>query len=166
TWDGMLAAPLSLTDIVLGEIFWMGTKSLISNSAILAVVAALGLVPDWQALWVLPVALLTGLCFGSMALLVTSYSRSYEFFVYYATLLATPMIMLSGVFFPQSSLPPLVQQAMLWLPLSHIVIVVRGLMTGTLEWPGETLLHLAVPAAYGATAAIIASLRLHKRLLQ
>ncbi|TAN50291.1 MAG: nodulation protein NodJ, partial [Methylococcaceae bacterium] len=33
TWDGMLAAPLCLTDIVLGEIFWMGTKSLISNSA-------------------------------------------------------------------------------------------------------------------------------------
>lgn len=166
TWDGMLAAPLGLADIVLGEILWMGSKSLISNSAILAVVAALGLVSGWQALWVLPVAFLTGLCFGSMALLVTSYSRSYEFFVYYATLLTTPMIMLSGVFFPQSSLPPLVQQAMLWLPLSHIVLVVRALMAGTLEWSGTTLLHLAVPTAYGGIAALIAALRLHKRLLQ
>lgn len=166
TWDGMLAAPLGIQDVVLGEILWMGSKSVISNSAILTVSAAFGLVQGWQALWILPMAFLTGVCFGSMALVVTSYSRSYEFFVYYATLLATPMIMLSGVFFPRHTLPEEVQQAVLWLPLPHIVDVVRPLMAGTLAWSPAVLGHLAVPAAYGAAAAAVAILRLRRRLLR
>lgn len=41
-WDGMLAAPLGLEDVVLGEILWMGSKSVISNGAILLVAAAFG----------------------------------------------------------------------------------------------------------------------------
>ncbi|WP_054774535.1 ABC transporter permease, partial [Methylogaea oryzae] len=145
-WDGMLAAPLGLEDVVLGEILWMGSKSVISNGAILLVAAAFGLVHGWQALWILPVAFLAGICFGSMALVVTSYSRSYDFFVYYATLLTTPMVMLSGVFFPRSALPEAVQQAMAWLPLSHIVDVVRPLMAGQLECSAALFGHLAVPA--------------------
>ena len=68
TWDGMLAAPLSISDVVMGEILWMGTKSLISAALILLVTAAFGLAAGWHALWVLPMAFLTGLCFGGMAL--------------------------------------------------------------------------------------------------
>lgn len=165
-WDGMLAAPLGIGDVVLGEILWMGSKSVISNSAILAVSAMFGLVHGWQALWILPVAFLTGICFGSMALVVTSYSRSYEFFVYYATLLTTPMIMLSGVYFPRHTLPDAVQQAMAWLPLSHIVDVVRPLMAGEAECSAALFGHLAVPAAYGTVAAAIAIARLRRRLLR
>jgi lipooligosaccharide transport system permease protein len=166
TWDGMLAAPLGLRDVVLGEILWMGTKSLISNSAILAVSAAAGLVHSWQALWVLPIALLGGLCFGSMALLVTSYSRSYEFFVYYATLLVTPMTMLSGVYFPRDNLPEPIRQIMACLPLSHMVDVVRPLMAGAAIEPWLLLAHLAVPTAYGLLAALAAASRLERRLLR
>lgn len=166
TWEGMLAAPLGLPDVVLGEMLWMGTKSIISASAILTATTAFGLVHSWQALWTLPVAFLTGLCFGSMALVVTSYSRSYEFFIYYVTLLATPMIMLSGVFFPRDSLPMVVQQGMAWLPLPHIIDVMRPLMAGNLTWSWVVLENIAVPAGYCLVATTIATLRLHKRLLQ
>lgn len=164
TWDGMLAAPLSISDVVMGEILWMGTKSLISASLILTVAAAFGLAADWQALWVLPVAFLSGLCFGGMALLVTSFARSYDFFVYYITLCITPMVLLSGVFFPVASLPEPIRIGSTLLPLNHVVEVVRPLISGGWEWP--LLVHLVVPAGFAlvCTAAVI--LRLRRRLLQ
>ncbi|HLA75739.1 MAG TPA: nodulation protein NodJ, partial [Gammaproteobacteria bacterium] len=52
TWAGMLAAPLNVDDVLLGEMTWAGTKSLISVAPILIIAALLGLVHSWQALWV------------------------------------------------------------------------------------------------------------------
>lgn len=163
TWDGMLAAPLGIADVVLGEILWMGTKSLISAMLILAVASVFGLTAGWLALWVLPIALLAGICFGAMALLVTSFARSYDFFVYYITLGITPMVLLSGVFFPLEALPPLVQTASACLPLHHVVAVIRPLVSDRWDW---TLLpHLAVPAGFAATSIVLAVWRLRRRLL-
>lgn len=163
TWDGMFAAPISLADIVMGEILWMGTKSVISAGCILTVTAALGLVTHWTALWVVPVAFMTGLCFGAMALVVTSYSRSYDFFMYYLTLFITPMILLSGVFFPLESLPEAVQSGAGLLPLRHVVGLVRPLMSG--HPVSSVIAHLFVPLLFGLISVALAIVRLEKRLL-
>lgn len=163
TWSAMLAAPLSLDDIVLGEALWAGTKSLISASAILLVAALLGLVAGWQALGVLPLAFLLGCCFGAMALVVTALSPSYDFFLYYFTLVITPMFLLSGVFFPLESVPAWVQAGVQLLPLYHIVELVRPLMTGR---PLEGVMgHLLVPVLYGLAALWLALGVLRRRLL-
>ena len=164
TWDGMLAAPLGIADIVLGEILWMGTKSVISAGAILCVITALGLVHSWMALCVIPIGFITGICFGSMALVITSYSNSYEFFLYYITLVVTPMILLSGVFFPLSSLPVQTQQVSSLLPLQHIVALNRSLMSGQLAIVDA--LHLLIPAGFIVVATAFAIYRLRKRMLQ
>lgn len=163
TWSAMLAAPLSLDDIVLGEALWAGTKSLISASAILLVAALLGLVDGWQAVGVLPLAFLLGCCFGAMALVVTAISPSYDFFLYYFTLVITPMFLLSGVFFPLESVPGWVQAGVQLLPLYHIVELVRPLMTGR---PLEGVIgHLLVPLLYGLVALWLALGFLRRRLL-
>lgn len=164
TWDGMLAAPLGLCDVVLGEILWMATKSLISAGLILGVAVAFGLAPHWTALAVLPVAFLAGLCFGGLALLVTSFARSYDFFVYYITLGITPMVLLSGVFFPLASLPESLRLGMACLPLLHVVETVRPLLAGRVEFP--MLGHVAVLLAYATVATAVAVWRLRRRLLQ
>src|SRR5712692_2805898 len=78
TWEGMLAAPLLVDDIVLGELVWAATKSVISSAIILLVAAAFGVVHGWEALAVVPILFLIGLCFGAMALLVSILSRSEE----------------------------------------------------------------------------------------
>lgn len=163
TWDGMLAAPLGIVDVVMGEVLWLGTKSLISGALILAVAAALGLVASWQSLGVLPVVFLTGLCFGALALLVTSFARTYDFFVYYITLAVTPMVLLSGVFFPFSALPEPVRIGSSCLPLYHVVEVIRPLVAGRFD--SHLAWHLAVPAFYAALAAAAAVVRLERRLL-
>ncbi len=163
TWGGMLATPLRVDDIVLGEILWAGTKSLISVAPILAVAAALGLVHDANALWVLPLILIAGASFAALALCVTACAKSYDFFVYYFTLVITPMFLLSGTFFPLDAMPEAVQWGAQILPLTHAVELARPLMTGApLSQP---LLHLAVLIAYGAAGFYLACILLRRRLV-
>jgi len=162
TWDGMLTAPLGVADVVMGELLWMSTKSLISASLILLVAAGFGLTADWQVLWVLPVAFLAGLCFGSLALVVTSYAHNYDFFVYYITLGITPMILLGGVFFPPDALPESIRLGSSCLPLYHVVELIRPLVSGRFDWP--LLLHLPVLVAYALAATWFAIWRIKRRL--
>ncbi len=164
TWAAMLGAPLDVDDIVLGEAVWAASKSLVSASAILVVAGALGLLGGWQAVLALPVILLAGLGFACTALIVTAVSRSYDFFMYYFTLVLTPMLLLSGVFFPVDQLPALIGTLAYLLPLAHVVEVVRPLVTG--GTPEAVALHLAVPAAYAVVSFTIASRLFRRRLLR
>lgn len=162
SWGAMLFTPLNVNDILFGEVFWGASKSLLSATLILLVAALMGAVHDWQAIWALPVALLTGACFSAMALVMTAVSRSYDFFLYYFTLLITPMLLFSGVFFPLDGLPEGVQQVASFLPLTHAIAVVRPLVTG--QPVNDVALHLGVLLIYGFVALSIASV-LVKRYL-
>ena len=162
TWDSMLHTPLDVDDVVLGEVVWAGTKAGINAAAILAVALALGLVGGWGVVLALPVLALAGLCFAAMALLVTAVAPSYDFFLYYVSLVLTPMLLISGVFFPLEQLPPPVALAAQVLPLAHVVELVRPLVTGGL--PSQPLLHLAVPLVYTVLAFALATRLLRRRL--
>lgn len=163
TWTAMLHTPLEVRDILLGETFWAASKSLLSASFILIVAGFLGAVHDWQVIWVLPVALLAGVTFAAMALVITAVSRSYDFFLYYFTLLLTPMLLFSGVFFPIDGMPAVVQQATGLLPLTHAIELVRPLMTGQ---PLENVaLHLLVLLAYAVASLLLAGRLIERRLL-
>lgn len=162
TWAAMLHAPLEVEDVLLGEVLWAGTKAMINSAAIVLVAAALGLVADWRAVFVLPVVLLAGVCFASMAMMVTSLARGYDVFTYYFTLALTPMLLLSGVFFPLEQLPPAVAAGAQALPLAHAIAVIRPLMTGAPA--DDVLLHLAVVAAYALVAFLFCTIVLRRRL--
>lgn len=163
TWAAMMTAPLEVEDVVLGEVLWAASKALLNSTAILVVASLLGLVGGWSALLALPVVLLVGTCFAAMAMVVTAVARSYDFFLYYFTLLMTPMLLLSGVFFPLDSLPPAVASAVQFLPLAHAVALIRPLVNG--EWPADVALHLAVPAAYAVAGWWAAAVVLRRRLV-
>jgi len=163
TWAGMLATPLDIDDIVMGEMVWAGTKSLISASAILVVATALGIVHGTRIVLVLPVALLVGTCFAAMALVVTAMSKNYEFFLYYVTLVVTPMMLFCGVFYPLRGLPQPLQWAAAFLPLTHAVEIVRPLMTGT--WPTRAPLHVFALLAWGMLSYCVATALVRRRLL-
>ncbi len=163
TYEAILATPLEVDDVLLGEMLWCGTKSLLSGMAILTVAAVLGVVGGWQALWVLPVVFLIGLCFGALAMIMSAVATNYDFFNYYFVLAVTPMFMLSGVFYPIESLPETMQGFVQILPLTHAVALTRPLVTGQdLTLP---LLHLAVLTAYAAVAFYVAVALVRRRLL-
>lgn len=163
TYEAILATPLEIDDILAGEMLWCATKSLFSGLAILAVAALLGVVAGWQALWVLPVVFLIGLCFAGPAMIMSSLASNYDFFNYYFVLLITPMFILCGVFYPISTLPEAVQGAVQVLPLTHAVILTRALVAGAeLTQP---LLHIGVLALYAAVSYYIAVVLVRRKLL-
>ena len=162
TWTAMLYTPLSVADILIGEVAWAASKALLSAFFVLVVAALLGAVEGWLALWVLPVALLTGLSFAAMALVITAISRSYDFFLYYFTLLLTPMLLFSGVFFPLDDMPALVVQGAALLPLWHAIELVRPLMAG--QVPTLIPLHLAVLTLYCLLPLWLAKTLVQRRL--
>ncbi len=164
TWDAIMNAPVTLDDVVLGEAMWAASKSFLSGLAVLLVAWALGLTHSLAALWVLPVVFLTGLAFAGLGLVMTALSPSYDFFLYYFTLVVTPMMLVSGVFFPLSQLPAPFQAFAQALPLTHAVELVRPLMSGAL--PAGAALHLAVLAAYAVASIYIALVLTRRRLLQ
>ncbi len=163
TYEALLATPLEVDDIIAGEMIWCATKALFSGLAILSVAAVLGVVVGWQALWVLPVILLTGLCFAGPAIVMSAFSPGYDFFNYYTVMVITPMLLLSGVFYPISSLPQAVQGLVQVLPLTHAVALARPLVAGgELTHP---LLHLLVLAGYAALGFYLAVVLVRRRLV-
>ena len=164
TWTAMLHTPLDVNDILIGEAVWAASKALLSAVFIIIVAAFLGAVDGWLVIAVLPVALLSGITFVAMALVVTAVSRSYDFFLYYFTLVLTPMLLFSGVFFPLDGMPGWLQQTAQLLPLTHAIALVRPLMTGAI--PNDILLHLAVLLGYSLMALLLASRLIRRRLYQ
>jgi lipooligosaccharide transport system permease protein len=163
TWEAILNAPLTLDDVLLGELVWAASKAVLSGTAVLLVAAALGHAGSFLALWVVPVVFLAGLAFAALGLVMTALSPSYDFFMYYFTLAITPMMLVSGVFFPLAQLPEPLQQLAGCLPLAHAVALVRPLMAGSA--PADAALHLAVLGAYAAAGFYGALVLTRRRLL-
>jgi lipooligosaccharide transport system permease protein len=162
TWESILQAPMTVTDIVVGEWVWAALKGTLSGVAILLVMTALGLVKSFTALWVLPVVLLVGLTFAGLALIVTALAKAYDMFTYYFSLFIMPMMLLSGVFFPSEQLPKAVQYVAQALPLVHATALTRGLVVGA---PLDNIpLHVGVLMLYSGVTILIATRLVQKRL--
>ena len=146
TWDGIMNAPVSLDDVVLAEMLWAAFKSLFTVSAILLVMLCLGISHSPKLLLAWPILLGVGVTFSCIALVFNALAKGYDFFTYYFTLCITPMMFLSGIFFPLEQLPPLVRLLSQALPLTNAVALVRPLFMD--EWPQQAWQHGLVLLAY------------------
>ena len=146
TWDGIMNAPVTLDDIVLAEMLWAAFKALFTVTAILGVMLVLGISYSPKLLVAWPVLLGVGITFSCLALIFNALAKGYDFFTYYFTLFLTPMMFLSGIFFPLEQLPVVVRTISQWLPLTNAVELVRPLFMD--QWPTHALRHVAVLAAY------------------
>lgn len=163
TWEGILNAPVSLEDVLLAEWVWAASKSLLSGTAVLLVAIALGLSQSWTMVLIVPLAFLIGLAFAGMGLVMTSFARNFDFFMYWFTLFLTPQMLLSGVFYPIANMPGWLQAVSSALPLTHAIAIGRPLFLG--QWPESVLLHAGVLAAYGIAGFSIAVVLFRRRLL-
>lgn len=154
TWDGIMNAPIRLEDILLAEMLWAAFKSLFTITAILGVMMALGITQSWKILLAWPCLLFVGITFSCLALIFNALAKGYDFFTYYFTLFLTPMMFLSGVFFPSDQLPSWVRSVAEFLPLSQAVALVRPLFLD--RWPEHAFLHLGALAMYAGIAWVIA----------
>ena len=148
TYDAIIATPLSVEDVIAGEIFWGATRSLMTGTVILAIAAAFQLVSSPWALLIPALCFLAGIMFASIAILFTSFAPAIYSFNYYFTLFITPMFFFSGVFFPLSSFPPIVQTLSWIAPLTPVVRLSRALINGEIQldhlWALALIVALAV----------------------
>ena len=164
TWEAIINAPISLDDVVFAEWVWAASKAVVSTAAILGVILLLGFGHSWLALWILPLGFLIGLAFGAFGLVMNALAPGYDFFTYFFTLVLTPMLLFSGVFFPVDQMPPVLQAVAGFLPLKHAIDVARPLLMGVV--PSGILLHVGVLLAYGIAAYYVALVLTRRRLLR
>jgi lipooligosaccharide transport system permease protein len=154
TWDGIMNAPVALDNVVLAEMLWAGFKAMFTVTAILGVMLALNISHSPKLLAAWPVLLAAGITFSCIALIFNALAKSYDFFTYYFTLFLTPMMFLSGVFFPRDQLPGPLRLFSDWLPLTNAVELVRPMFMD--QWPADWPRHALVLVAYTVAAYWIA----------
>ncbi len=105
TFDAMMATPLTVEEIITGEIIWGATKSLIATAIMMAVISCFGLIRYPEGLLLLPLAFLGGLAFGAAGMVCTALVPNIELFNLPVFLFITPMFLFGGTFFPLENLP-------------------------------------------------------------
>jgi lipooligosaccharide transport system permease protein len=155
TFDAIIATPVSVEEVIAGELLWGATRGAINGAIVLVVVAVYdavfhtGLISSPWALLVPAVAFFGALLFASLGMCFTSWSRTIDYFNFPIFLFITPMFLLSGTFFPLTLLPEAMQAvALAVMPLTHLVNLLRGLMRGVMPsymgLSSEVMLVLAV----------------------
>ncbi len=130
-WDAVLSTPVSLVELMLGEVLWAACKAMISAICVLVVGWAWGGVNALGSIiYCLPFIFLSCLGFASVGLLATAYAKGYEFFSYFFTFWVTPMFVFCGVFFETNRFPEFIQLFAWLLPMTHVIKVIRPLTAG------------------------------------
>jgi lipooligosaccharide transport system permease protein len=158
TWDGIMNAPVGLDDIVFAETLWAAFKAIFTVSIIMVVMLLLGISHQWTLLLAWPILLLVGITFSCIAMIFTALAKGYDFFTYYFTLFLTPMMFLSGVFFPREQLPGWMQAITQWLPLSAAIELVRPLFMGQMPsapWRNLGILLVCAVGAFWLAMALV-----------
>ncbi|MBF0506287.1 MAG: ABC transporter permease [Nitrospirae bacterium] len=130
TFDAILATPLTINDLVAGELMWGATKSIVFGTIIILVISLFGLVASPLVLGVIPMLFISGLIFSEISLVFVAKVPGIDSFNYFYTLLMTPMFLFSGIFFPIDTLPPLVAKIAFLTPLYHLVNICRAFAMG------------------------------------
>ena len=162
-YDGMLSAPITAKDLLIGEIFFAGTKSFFFSSCIIFILSIFNLIS-------LPVALLapiggflTGIMFGAFSLLITSFVNTINHFTFYFTGLLTPMFFFSGIIFPLINIPIQLRWLAYVLPLSHSTKIVRAFCLNQFSF--NLIFDLIYIVLFIFIIGSLAIIKLEKRLI-
>jgi lipooligosaccharide transport system permease protein len=164
TYDAILATPLGIREIAVGEMLWSLFRGTLYVIAFVLVMIGMGLVISPLLFLVIPTSILIGASFSAACLAASAYLRTVQDFDLPMGLVVMPMFLFSGTFFPISLYPQPIQLAMELTPLFHAVGLLRGLATGLLGW--HELWDLAYLVAFGAISMWIALNRLERRLIK
>ncbi len=162
TFDAIIATPLNVEDVVAGEIFWGATRGLMTGVVILVIAAAFQLVHSPWVVLVPVLSFMQGVMFAAIAVFFTSLVPSFYTFNHLFTLFITPMFFFSGVFFPLSQFPEIVQNLSWIAPLTPVVMLMRALFLGEfgLVHVGAVAYIVAVSAVFFALALVMMRRRL------
>lgn len=164
-YEAMLATPLDVDDVVVGELGWMALRLGTVAGAFLLIITAFGIASSPLALLAFPAAVLTGLAFAAAMIGYTATQKHDGGFNVIFRFVNTPLFLFSGVFFPVDRLPQTVQWIAQVTPLYHGAELVRGLTLGRIGLV-EAAVHVTYLVVFFAVAAFIARWSLRRRLVK
>lgn len=167
-YDAMLATPLAVGDIAVGEIAWALFRGLLYAIGFVIVIVVVNLLVTpliRSPYFVLAIgaAVLIGFAFAAVGMAVTTYARGWQDFDL-IQLVLQPLFLFSGTFFPISILPTPLQLLVQLTPLYHGVELIRSLSLGIVG--PQLLVHVAYLVAMGVVGLLIVGRRLDKLLLK
>jgi lipooligosaccharide transport system permease protein len=162
TYNALLAAPVSVEEIVLAESAWIGVRSGIYGCAPLIVAFFFGLDPTFGMLTVPLIGVLTGFGFAAAGILIAAIVENFDNTSYVQSLLITPMFLLAGTFFPLSQLPHWATVASQINPLYHCVQLVQHAAFG---FRTVDLGHVGALIGFAVAMLWLATWRLRSRLI-
>ena len=162
TYDAMLATPLGVGDVALGELSWCVLRGGLYSAAFLCIMSALGyVVSPWAALcW--PIAVLICLAFASVGMAGTTFMRTWQDFDI-VSLAFIPLFLFSATFYPLTVFPGWLQAIVRCTPLYQGVVLERAADLGIFTW--SLLLHIAYLAAMTVGGVVVTRRRLGRLLL-
>lgn len=135
TWQALLTAPLTFTEVFLGDWLWAATKGAIAGTLTGIVAVVLGVYPGWQLILSLPIILLGSLLFGAAGLLSSGMVRTVDQLNIPIFLGLVPMFTLCGTYFPRTTLPPALETIASILPLASLADLLRWPLGLPTWWP-------------------------------
>jgi lipooligosaccharide transport system permease protein len=164
TYEGILATPMGIGEIALGEMLWALIRAALYSVAMLVVMAFAGLVLSPLVILTVPAALLVSAAFSAAGLAGTSFLRTVQDFDIPMGLIVQPMFLFSGTFFPITIYPLFIQVFMQATPLYHSISLMRGLATGILGT--QQVWDLAYLVAFFALAMWLAMRQMERKLIK
>lgn len=164
TYATIMLTRIGPEEIALGELLWAGTKGYISVCGVALVAAFFGLIDTWRIIPALAILLLLCWLFASLAMIMTSYARNYDSFIYSTSGFIVPMSLFSGTYFPIDQLPTFLKYAAYLFPLTHAVQAVRGVLQD--GFTTAVGIHVLVLLVLGVLAMNIAIYRIRGKLLK
>jgi len=170
TYDGILATPMRVPDVVFGEMLWAVTRGSIYAGSFLIVLLVVGRITGRPVLLsplaslAFPAAVLAAMSFSALFVCITTFVRKIEDFDIVVGLAVMPMFLFSGTFFPVSRVPLIPRVVIQLLPLYHGTAMLRQLTTGALD--RTFAVHVAYLVILGASAFALAMRRLERALIK
>ena len=161
TYDGMLATPLGVGDVVRGELTWALLRGILHSAVFLVTMWVMGLTPSAWGVLAVPAAGLIGFGFAGAGLGLTTFMRSWFDFDY-VQLVIIPLFLFSATFFPLSQYPDALAWVVRLSPLYQGVALERALVLG--DPSPELLLHAGYLIAMGWFGLRVAGRRLGRML--
>jgi ABC-2 type transport system permease protein len=145
-----LTSPISRSSIALGKMIAISLISALQASLIIGIALIIGV--NFSNIFlivpIMAIVILFSLGFSGISVMVAASAKSQETFWGVINFLGMPLFMLSPALFPLELLPEWLATIARFNPVTYTVILVRGMMTGVTEGGIDTLMSIGIIGAF------------------
>jgi len=132
-YDGVIATPVQPFEIALGELGWAMIRGSLYSAAFLLIMVVMELTTAGRALLAFPAAMLVGIVFGALGMVVSTLIRSWQDFDLMGSAQFT-LFLFSGTFVPAEAYPAVLRWVVELTPLYRSVHLIRAISVGPSGW--------------------------------